>query len=233
MAMIDILKGPSLMPASGKKPTSAVIMAHGYGSNGADLIGLAPYFAHALPDTVFYSPNAPQSMNGYAGAYQWFGLEDFDPGAMGRDPARLVETFKRMHTGAESAAAGLNTYIDQALAAHGLEPGRLALLGFSQGTMMSLHVGLRRPKQLACILGFSGALTGAELLAAQIVTKPPVALVHGDADQVLPVHALAEAVKTLKSVDVPVVSHVVRGLQHSIDNDAAQFGADFLRTHLG
>jgi phospholipase/carboxylesterase len=233
MATIDALTGPSLMPRSGKTPTSAVILVHGYGANGADLIGLAPAFAEVLPDTAFYSPNAPQSLGGFSGAYQWFALEGFDPAAIGADPNRMIDVYKKMRTGAAQAAAVLNRYIDQVLATHKLEPGRLALVGFSQGTMMSLHVGLRRPKQIGGIVGFSGALTGADVLAAQIVTRPPVALVHGDADPILPVQSMTEAARVLKSVDVPVTTHAVAGLQHGIDGEAAHYGTTFLRKILG
>lgn len=233
MATIDALKGPSLLPESGKPAKSVVVLLHGYGASGDDLIGLAPYFAHLLPETAFHSPNAPQKLEGgFVGGYQWFGLGGYDPVAMSRDPNTLIETFKNMRPGAEAAAGTLNKYLDQVLAHHGIEANRLALLGFSQGTMMSLHVGLRREQQLAGILGFSGALMGADRLPVEIKSKPPVALVHGDADPVVPVQALAEIEKALSGVGVKHESHVVRGLQHSIDGEGAQFGATFLKKHL-
>lgn len=233
MATIDALKGPSLMPESGKPAKSVVVLLHGYGASGDDLIGLAPYFAHVLPETAFHSPNAPHVLEGgYGGGYQWFGLGAYDPAAMSRDPNKLIETFKNMRPGAEAAAGILNTYLDQVLAHHGIEPNRLALLGFSQGTMMSLHVGLRREKQLAAILGFSGALMGADRLPAEIKSKPPVALVHGDADPVVPIQAMGEIEKALTGVGVAYESHIVRGLQHGIDGEGAQFGAAFLKKHL-
>jgi phospholipase/carboxylesterase len=234
MATIDALKGPSLMPQSGKPAKSVVILLHGYGASGDDLIGLAPFFAHMLPDTAFYSPNAPQLLEGgFMGGYQWFGLGGYDPNAMARDPAVLSETFKRMRPAAENAAVTLNKYIDQVLSHHDIQSGQLALLGFSQGTMMSLHVGLRREKQLAAILGYSGALMGADRLAAEIKTKPPVALVHGDADPVVPLQAMKEIERTLTSVGVRHESLVIPNLQHGIDGEGAQFGANFLKKHLG
>jgi phospholipase/carboxylesterase len=152
---------------------------------------------------------------------------------MSRDPNKLIETFKNMRPGADAAAKTLDTYLDQVLAHHNIEPNRLALLGFSQGTMMSLHVGLRRVKPLGAILGYSGALMGADKLAAEIKSKPPVALVHGDADPVVPIQAMAEIEKGLASVGVKYESHVVRGLQHGIDGEGAQFGAAFLKKHIG
>lgn len=232
MANIDALKGPSLLPASGKAPTSAVVLLHGYGSNGDDLIGLAPYFARILPGTAFHSPNAPHPLEGgFMGGYQWFGLGGYDPGALARDPSRLSEAFKALRPG--TAAAVLDKYLDQVLAHHALDASRLALLGFSQGTMMALHVGLRRSKQLGGILGYSGALTGSDFLAAEIKSKPPVALVHGDADPVVPLQAMIEAEKTLASVGVNYESLRVRGLQHGIDGEGAEFGAAFLKKYIG
>ena len=193
MATIDALRGPTLMPASGKPATSIVVLLHGYGSNGDDLIGLAPFFARILPETAF----------------------------------------RALRPGTETAAAVLNKYLDQVLDHHTLDAGRLALLGFSQGTMMALHVGLRREKQIGGILGYSGALTGSDRLAAEIKSKPPVALVHGDADQVVPFGAMGEAEKALASVGVKYESHRVRGLQHGIDGEGAEFGAAFLKKVIG
>ncbi len=233
MATIDALKGPSLMPAGGKPATSVVIFLHGYGSNGDDLMGLAPFFSHMLPTTAFYSPNAPQMIEGYWGGYQWFGLAGYDPDSMTRDPKRLAETFKAMRPGILPAAAILNTFIDQVLAHHGIGADKLALLGFSQGTMMSLHVGPRREKQIGAILGYSGALTGADFLAAEIKSRPPVALVHGDADPVVPFGAMAEAEKTLTSVGIKCETLRVPGLQHGIAEDGMQFGATFLKRTIG
>ncbi len=234
MATVDALKGPKLMPASGKAPSSAVVLLHGYGSNGDDLIGLAPFFARVLPDTVFYSPNAPQAIEGgFMGGYQWFSLATYDPELMRRDAKRMEETFRLFRQGAAASTAIVNTYMDQILAAHGLEDRKLALLGFSQGTMMALHVGLRRTKQIGGILGYSGALTGTDVLASEIKSKPPVALVHGDADAIIPHEALAAAAKGLADVGIKAETHTVRGLQHGIDGDAAQFGATFLHKAIG
>lgn len=234
MATIDALRGPTLMPASGKAATSVVVLLHGYGSNGDDLIGLAPFFARVLPGTAFYSPNAPHLLEGgFMGGYQWFGLAGYDPAAMMRDPKYLADAFRALRPGTAAAAAVLDKYLDQVLAHHGLEAGRLALLGFSQGTMMALHVGLRREKQICGILGYSGALTGSDHLAAEIKSKPPVALVHGDADPVVPFGAMAEAEHALASVGVKYESHRVRGLQHGIDGEAAEFGAAFLKRIIG
>ena len=230
---IEALTGPSLGPANRQAPTAAVVLLHGYGASGDDLIGLAPYFAQALPQTVFYAPNAPHPWEGGGfGGRQWFGLPGYDPVTMQRDPQRHVQTFRALVTGTAAAAGVLDTFLDQVLARHNLKPERLALLGFSQGTMMALHVGLRRPEPIAAILGYSGALTGADRLAREIRSKPPVAVIHGSEDPVIPVKAITDIVETLTDLGVPVESHVVPGLQHGIDNTGAELGAAFLKKHL-
>ncbi len=234
MANVDALQGPVRAPASGKTPTSAVVFAHGYGSNGDDLITLAPFFAHALPDAIFYSPNAPDPWEGgMMGGRQWYSLAGFDPEAIQRDPLRMGETFRAMNERVVKAAVRLDLFLDQILAAHSLAPERLALIGFSQGTIMSLHVGLRRTQKIGAILGFSGALSAADKLPGEIRTKPPVALVHGAEDPVIPVRATVETEKVLKGLDVPVQSMIIPGLQHGIDNAGANFGAQFLHQLVG
>jgi phospholipase/carboxylesterase len=170
------LNGPEVPPASGGAAKSLVILLHGYGSNGEDLIGLAPYWRAALPDTHFISPNAPEPCPGAPGGYQWWGLTSLSPAARAagvRQPAPLLDAF-----------------IDAQLERHGLSEDRLALVGFSQGTMMALHIGPRRTRQLAGIVGFSGMLADPEALASEVKTKPPVLLIHGAADPTLPVAAI-------------------------------------------
>lgn len=234
MANVDALQGPTHAPASGAAPTAAVVLVHGYGASGDDLIGLAPFFAQALPHAIFYSPNAPEPWEGgMMGGRQWYSLAGFDPEAMHRDPLRMGETFRAMNDQVVKAAVPLNVYIDQIMAAHSIAANRIAFLGFSQGTIMSLHVGLRRPQQIGAILGFSGALSAADRLPAELKTKPPVALVHGAADPVIPARATLETEKVLKGLDVPCQSLIVPGLQHGIDNNGAQFGAQFLKAHIG
>jgi phospholipase/carboxylesterase len=234
MATITALNGPSNGPANGQSATAAVILLHGYGASGEDLIGLAPYFAQSLPHAVFYSPNAPHAWEGGGfGGRQWFGLQGYDPDGMRRDPNRFAAVYQAMFEGAVAAADVLNRYIDEVMAAHGLAASRVALLGFSQGTMMSLHVGLRRTESLAAILGYSGSLVGASLLAGEIKSKPPVCLIHGDADPVVPVAALRAAATAIEPLGVPLEQHVIRGVQHGIDPIGAELGAKFLTKHLG
>jgi len=209
------LSGPSQPPASGGKPKQLVVLLHGYGSNGDDLIGLAPFFAQALPDAEFLSPNAPFPCEIAPFGFQWFGFED-------RTPEMLLG-------GAQLAAQILDRFLDTELAKRGLADRDLALVGFSQGTMMSLHVGPRRPNKVAGILGFSGSLIAPQLLASELKSTPSIFLVHGTADQVVPYPSLAQAEKALRDAGLRVETESRPGLVHSIDQVGAQKGAMFLR----
>jgi phospholipase/carboxylesterase len=219
MSSVLILSGPSAQPAAGGAPRSLVIFLHGYGSNGEDLIGLAPYWRDALPHTLFLAPNAPEPCPGAPGGYQWWALSDLSPTARA--------------AGVRKPAAVLDAYIDAQLAAHGLAEDRLALVGFSQGTMMALHVGPRRQKALAGIVGFSGMLADPEALVSEVRSKPPVLLVHGDADPVLPVASLQAASSDLKQQGFEVSAYASPGLAHSIDAAGLRLGEDFLKRVLG
>jgi phospholipase/carboxylesterase len=212
------LDGPRSRPPSGAAPRSLVILLHGYGSNGDDLIGLVPYWRAALPDTLFLAPDAPQPCPGAPGGRQWWPLTSLTPEARA--------------AGVRVSAPALNAYIDTQLSAHGLSEDKLVLVGFSQGTMMALHVGPRRSTPLAGIIGFSGMLADPDALTAEVVTKPPVLLVHGDADPVLPVASLDQAQRRLETLGFEVAAHVSRGLGHSIDEAGLRLGADFLVKHL-
>jgi phospholipase/carboxylesterase len=208
------LNGPEVPPASGGAAKSLVILLHGYGSNGEDLIGLAPYWRAALPDTHFISPNAPEICPGAPGGYQWWGLTSLSPAARAagvRQPAPLLDAF-----------------IDAELERHGLGEDRLALVGFSQGTMMALHIGPRRTRQLAGIVGFSGMLADPDALASEVRTKPPVLLIHGAADPTLPVTAMHQAEAALAALGFELGSHVSPGLGHSIDEAGLRLGGQFL-----
>ena len=207
------LDGPRMPPERGGAPKQLVILAHGYGSNGEDLIGLAPYFSRALPEAVFVSPNAPEPVPGYPGGHQWFPISGIDP--------------RLMAQGARAAAGHLDRFIDQELQRYGLPASSCALVGFSQGTMMALHVGLRRPEALAGILGYSGMLPVAE--PSEVRSRPPVALVHGDRDEVIPVQALCAAIDGLAACGVPALWRISGGLPHSIGQDGLDLGAAFLR----
>ncbi len=209
-----MLDGPRLEPASGGKPDALIILLHGYGSNGADLISLAPHWRGALPDTLFVAPNAPERCSGAPGGFQWWGLSDFSRPALA--------------AGARRALPALDAFIDRQLADHGLAEDRVVLVGFSQGTMMALHGGPRRERQLAGILGYSGMLADVAGLAGEVKTKPPVLLVHGSADQVVPVAATHEAKNELHRLGFDVATHISPGLGHSVDAIGLDLGRKFV-----
>jgi phospholipase/carboxylesterase len=134
--------------------------------------------------------------------------------------------------GANSAAPAIDAFIDRKLAQYGLQDANLAIVGFSQGTMMALHVGLRRKAPVAGILGYSGMLTGAADLAHQKITKPPVLLIHGSSDPIVPVSALHAAEHALRRVGIDVATHVAAGLGHSVDPVGLRMGAEFVEKVL-
>ncbi len=210
------LNGPRLAPASGGRAKQLVVFLHGYGADGNDLIGLGRHWAGLLPDAAFVSPHAPEpcAMNPFGGR-QWFALTFRDPSERWR--------------GVQKAGPVLNAFLDAELAAHGLGDDALALVGFSQGTMMALHVGLRRARPPAGIVGYSGMLAGVEHLPGQISARPPVLLIHGDADEVIPVEAMVQARQSLAALEVPVEWHVRPGLGHGIDPEGLEMGGRFLR----
>ena len=216
--MLPSLSGPSQKPASGAAPRQLVVLLHGLGADGSDLIGLAPYWAPLLPEAEFLSPDAPFPCDMAPFGRQWFSLQD-------RSPDTIL-------AGVRAAAPILDGFLDEALARRGLDERRLALVGFSQGTMMSLYVGLRRALAPAGILGYSGALIGADSLKQEIRARPPVLLVHGDADDVVPPQALPLAVEGLKYAGVTVESLMRPGLGHGIDEEGLQEGGAFLRRVL-
>lgn len=209
MNTVAALDGPRVPPASGRAPRSIVILAHGYGSNGEDLIGLAPHWRAILPDTLFVAPNAPEPCPGAPGGYQWWPVWDTD---------------RRL--GVRAAEPVLNAFIDAELARHGLTDDRLALVGFSQGTMLSLHVGPRRERQVAGIVGYSGMLVEGD--EEELRTRPPVLLLHGDEDPMIPITAFERAGQTLKRLGFPLATHVSQGLGHSIDIEGLRLGGAFL-----
>ncbi|MES2032882.1 MAG: dienelactone hydrolase family protein [Pseudomonadota bacterium] len=212
------LTGPFAPPKSGGPPRSIVVFLHGYGSNGADLIGLAPYWRDDLPDTLFVAPNAPQVCPGAPGGFQWWPLTSLSPAARAE--------------GVRLSAPALDAFIDGLLAEHEIPASRLALVGFSQGTMMALHVGPRRAEPVAAIVGYSGMLADPEALAAEGRNRPPVLLIHGDADEVLPVASMTRAQTALDALGFAVASHVSHGLGHSVDEAGLARGGDFLSARL-
>ncbi len=211
------LDGPRYGAAAGEAQ-QLVVLLHGLGADGHDLISLAPLFAQRLPQAAFVSPHAPFPCDMAPVGRQWFSFQDASPEAI--------------LGGVGLAAPVLNAFLDDGLERHGLSDSQLVLAGFSQGTMMALYVALRRPAACAGVLGYSGALIGVELLSGEIESRPPVLLLHGDADQVVPPRSLPAAVAALEANGVSVTSELRPGLGHGIDERGLQLGAEFLVRHL-
>jgi phospholipase/carboxylesterase len=203
----------------GREVTSLVILLHGYGASGDDLIGLADAWQGTLPQTVFVAPHAPEMLpyRGYAG-YQWFPLTFRDPGEIWR--------------GVCTATPALERFLDSELARYRVDPRRLVLVGFSQGTMLALHVGLRRSTAPAAIVGFSGIIAGPEHLERDIKARPPVQLIHGDQDELIPIDALHITREALATAGLAVEWHIRRGLGHGIDPEGQELAGAFLKRAL-
>jgi phospholipase/carboxylesterase len=212
--MID---GPRIPPASGGLAKSLIVLLHGYGADGNDLIEIGRYLAPVLPETAFVSPHAPDPCAPFG--RQWFSLAVIDPHRLYRDVS--------------NAAPVLDAFLDAELAGLGLSDKELALVGFSQGTMMALHVAPRRTGCVAGVVGFSGLLAGPERLSGEMKCTPPMLLVHGDADPVVPAMALNAAVRALGEAGVAVEWHLRPGLQHGIDGPGLELAAAFLARVLG
>ena len=214
------LTGPSA-PARSGTTKSLVILLHGYGADGNDLFGLAEPLSQHLPDTAFRAPNAPERCRNNPMGYQWFPIPWLD----GSSEAERDAGFHR-------SVGLLDDYITQAMREEGVDAAHTALVGFSQGTMMSLYVSPRRDEALACIVGFSGRLVGSDDLKAAKV-RPPVLLVHGDMDQMIPVAEMSTAETALRGAGFEVTSHISRGVGHGIAPDGLGLALRFLQTHLG
>jgi phospholipase/carboxylesterase len=216
--MAAVLDGPRLSPRSGPA-RQLVVFLHGYGADGNDLIELGRAWQPLLPQAAFVSPHAPEPCGGAPMGRQWFALTFRDP--------------NERWVGVNKAAPVLERFIDAELARHGLPPSALALVGFSQGTMMALHVGLRRAAPPAAIVGYSGLLVlppdgNPESFAAEIRSRPPVLLVHGEQDDLIPAQALLQAAQGLAALGVPAQWHLSAGVGHGIDPEGLRHGGEFL-----
>ncbi len=232
MTPLRELTGPRQPPAYGGPARQLVVFLHGYGADGNDLIGLAPHLARVLPGAAFVSPHAPEPCAMAPMGRQWFSLSNYDPMRLRRDPAYTEQMFEAMREGARQAAPALDAFLDKELSRTGLTDDKLALVGFSQGTMMALQVGLRRRRPPACIVGFSGSLVGAERLTDEAIVRPPILLIHGDADEVVPVTALFEALGGLGRAELSVEWHISPGIGHGIAPDGLEIATGFLAEKL-
>lgn len=216
---VSPLDGPSVPPASGGPPQQLVVLLHGLGANGDDLISLAPFFAEQLPDALFVAPNAPTPNDMAPFGLQWFSMRDTSPAAM---LAGIRGVTPSLHAFLETACRSLNLPTEAA-----------ALVGFSQGAMLSLYAGYRWEHPIAGILGYSGALLGGETLEAEATFEVPAMLIHGADDPVIPAQALDLSVQALQQAGLPVESDLRPGLGHSIDEEGAARGRAFLASVLG
>jgi phospholipase/carboxylesterase len=198
-----------------------IVFVHGYGADGSDLMGLSDPIIPHMPDAVFYSPNGPEACFGAPMGRQWFGIPWIDGTSEDASKEGLLR-----------AADDLNAFLDAKLAAEGLSPEKLALVGFSQGAMISLHVSPRRAHAIAGVVAISGRLLAPELLAAQTVVRPPVLLVHGDQDPVVPFQDMGLAGNALVAAGFETYGHVMQGTGHGIAPDGLSAALSFLQERL-
>lgn len=218
--MSDGLKFGRKAARSGRA-RSIVVFVHGYGADGADLLGLGDALAPHLPDTVFLAPDAPQPCVGNPFGYQWFPIPWLDGSS--EEAAR---------EGMAQSVGLMDAFLDARLAEEGLGPEALALVGFSQGAMMSLHVAPRRPAAVAGVVAISGRLLVPERLAAEAVVKPPVLLIHGDQDPVVPFADMGLAGEALVAAGFETYGHVMEGTGHGIAPDGLGVALQFLKERL-
>ena len=214
MDAVPKLSGPSRPPAAGGPGRRLVVLLHGWGADGNDVIGLAPQWARLLPTARFVSPHAPYPCDENPLGRQWFAFRDRDPREIAQGAAHVGET--------------INRFLDDELARLDLSDDKLALAGFSQGAMMALYVALRRASTCAAVISYSGALIGGDSLKTELCSKPPAFLAHGDADPLVPFDSLAAAVAALGDLGVPARWHAVPGGGHGIDAESLTLGGDFL-----
>ncbi|WGW03223.1 alpha/beta hydrolase [Tropicibacter oceani] len=220
--MTRVLQTGRKEPVSGET-RSCVVFLHGYGANGADLLGLADPLAEHLPDTLFVSPDAPESCAGAPFGFQWFPIPWIDGSSE-----------EESREGMYRAVEDLNAFLDALMVDEDLMPEQVALVGFSQGTMMSLHVAPRREDAVAGVVGFSGRLLEPELLSDEVVSRPPVLLVHGDQDDVVPPQSMPLAAEALQGAGwKEVYAHVMKGTAHGISPDGLGVCLAFLRDKCG
>lgn len=220
--MTRVLQAGRKEPKSGVT-RSVVVFLHGYGANGADLLGLADPLADHLPDTLFIAPDAPENCAGSPMGYQWFPIPWIDGSSEEEAERGMIQ-----------AAEDLNAFLDAVLVDEDLLPEQMVLFGFSQGTMMSLHVAPRREDEIAGIVAFSGRLMSPDLLKDEAISKPAILLVHGDQDDVVPVQSLPEAAEALDEAGFKeVYAHIMKGTAHGIAPDGLSVALAFMRDKLG
>ncbi|WBU58999.1 alpha/beta hydrolase [Paracoccus albus] len=216
--MVRALKSDRKGPQDASR---VVVFLHGYGADGADLLGLADPLAPHLPGTAFYAPNAPERCANNPFGFQWFPIPWLDGST--EDQARASMAL---------SIDDINAFLDKVMGDEGVAPEHLAVVGFSQGTMMALHILPRREQPVACIVGFSGRLLVPELLAAEAKSRPPILLAHGDQDPMVPFTDMGEAADNLANAGFQTHTYVMKGTGHGISPDGLGAAVQFLKTHL-
>ncbi len=199
-----------------------MIFLHGYGADGKDLLGLADPLGEHLPDTAFVAPNAPQPCTGNPMGYQWFPIPWIDGSSEEAAELGLLE-----------ASETLNDWLDKTMLAEGVSAANTILFGFSQGTMMALQIAPRRAEKFAGVIGFSGRILAPEKLEKETLSKPPVLLVHGDQDDVVPPASLPEAADALTKAGFEVFTHISQGTGHGIAPDGLGVTLQFAKQQFG
>ena len=219
MTDIPDLTGPEAEAVSGGPAKQLIIFVHGYGADGSDLFSLGQYFKTVTPEAALCAPNAPYRCEGSPFGYQWYDV-------LMQDPSERLRAIR-------STAAIFDNFVDQQLDRRGLSDDKLVLIGFSQGTMMSLFAAPRRERSIAGIIGYSGRMEAPELLKEEIQSRPPVVMVHGDSDELLAVSEMETAAAYLRDNGVEVATHVRPGLGHGIDEQGIHLGLKFVGRVLG
>ncbi len=220
--MTRVLEAGRRAPVSGTT-RSVVVFLHGYGANGADLLGLADVLGEHLPETLFVAPDAPESIPGLPMGLQWFPIPWIDGSSQ-----------EEAERGLMSAADDLDAFLDALMVDEDVLPEQVVLFGFSQGSMMALHVAPRREDELAGVVAFSGRLMAPELLKEEAISRPPILLIHGDADDMVPPQSLPQAAEALQEAGwTDVYAHIMKGTGHGIAPDGLQVALAFMSDKLG
>ena len=213
-----ILEATSISPLSKNKPRQAIILCHGYGGNGKDISALAINWQRFLPDAIFLCPNAPEVCTVNPQGYQWFDLK-----------SEKKEIILEKSLIAEEK---LNTFLDQVFNNYQLESSNLALVGFSQGCMIGIQVGLKKKEQINCLIGYSGKVINQKHLSDNINSKPKIFLMHGANDTIVPPIHLLEAKEYLKNNNINIKTKIFKNCEHKIPIEGSSLGLAFLKKNL-
>ena len=213
-----ILDVTSISPLSKNKPRQAIVLCHGYGGDGKDISALAINWQRFLPDAIFLCPNAPEICSVNPQGYQWFDL------ASDEEEVILEKSLV--------AEKKLSIFLDQVFENFQLGPSNLALVGFSQGTMMGIQVGIKKKNKINCLIGYSGKIINQKHLSENINSKPKMFLMHGENDTIVPPTHLLEAKEYLKKNGINVKTKMFKNCEHRIPVEGSSLGLGFLKKNL-